>query len=294
LAYSTTILNQLLNLLRGHDFENAVSACCADRYVKYFNTWQQLIVLLYAQASGKDSLRAIQNGLSTHPQQLYHLGLSQPVAKSTLADANARCPYRVFETLFYSLLKRCSALAPQHGFRFKNRLVSLDATTIELCLSAFPWAKYKTLKGALKLHCSLDHRGNIPDFVVITDGKHYETTVARAAFPIVPDSIYCFDRGYTDFIWYQRIQDKGAFFVTRAKDNLKYAIAGQQSVLSGKGVISGTEITPQDPQTKRDYPGTLRLIEYYDEENDRLFRFLTNNFALAASTIVKLQPKMTH
>lgn len=288
MPHSTTILNQLLNLLRGHDFDNAVSSCRADRYVKHFSAWQQLIVLLYAQASGKDSLRAIQNGLSTHPQQLYHLGLTQPVAKSTLADANARCPYRVFETLFYNLLERCAALAPRHGFRFKNRLVSLDATTIELCLSAFPWAKYKTLKGALKLHCELDHRGNIPDFVIITDGKHYETTVARAVFPIVPDSIYCFDRGYTDFVWYRRIQDEGAFFVTRAKDNLKYAIAGQQAVLSGKGVLSDEHITLQDPQTRRDYSGKLRLIAYYDAENDRLFRFLTNNFALAASTIARI------
>jgi len=288
LAYSTTILNQLLNLLRGHDFENAVAAVSGDRYVKYFGAWQQLVVLLYAQASGKDSLRAIQNGLCAHPGQLYHLGLEQPVAKSTLADANARRPCVIFETLFYSLLGRCMALAPKHRFRFKNKLYSIDATTIELCLSMFPWAKFRTRKGALKLHCALDHDGNIPAFVVITDAKCHELTAAKAHFPIVPDSIYCFDRGYNDFAWFRQINDSGAFFVTRSKNNLDYAIAGQQLTNLPKGVLADQRITLAGQQARNAFPHELRQVRYYDEETGRFFEFLTNNFTLSSATIAQI------
>ena len=288
MAYSTTILNQLLNILRGHDFENAVSAVRADRYVKHFTAWQQLVVLLYAQASGKDSLRAIQNGLSAHPERLYHLGLEQPVAKSTLADANARRPSAIFETLFYSLSARCALFAPKHRFHFKNKLYSLDATVIELCLSLFPWAKFTTRKGALKLHCALDHSGNIPAFVVITDAKCHELTAAKAAFPIEPDSIYCFDRGYNDFDWFRRIQETGAFFVTRAKTNLDYTIAGQQFNSLPKGVYIDQQITLAGVQAQKTFPCQLRKIHYYDEETGAFFEFLTNNFKLSAATIARI------
>jgi len=284
LAYSTTILNQLLNLLRGHDFEKAVSAVGADRYIKHFGAWQQLVVLLYAQASGKDSLRAIQGGLSAHPEQLYHLGLERPIAKSTLADANARRPSSIFETLFYSLFERCVALSPKHRFHFKNKLYSIDATLIELCLSLFPWAKFTSLKGALKLHCVLDHNGNIPAFVVITDAKCHELDAAKVALPILPDSIYCFDRGYNDFGWFRHIQDSGAFFVTRAKNNLNYSIAGQQLNNLPKGVLADEEITLANGS----FPGKLRLVTYHDEESGRTFEFLTNNFKLSGATIARI------
>ena len=288
MAHSSTIISQLLHLLRGHAFEKAVAAAGADRYVKHFGAWQQLIVLLYAQASGKDSLRAIQNGLSAHPQRLYHLGIERPIAKSTLADANARRSSAIFETLFYSLLERCVALAPKHGFRFKNKLISIDATVIELCLSLFPWAQFRTRKGALKLHCALDHNGNIPAFVVITDAKCHEITAAKATFPITPDSIYCFDKGYTDFAWFRHIQSSGAFFVTRAKDNLKYAIAGQHVAPLAKGVLMDAEITLEGFYTKQDFPDKLRLVRYYDAATDKFFEFITNNFRLAASTIARI------
>ena len=285
MAYSTTILNQLLNLLRGHHFDNAVSAVRADRYVKHFTAWQQLVVLLYAQASGKDSLRAIQNGLSAHPEHLYHLGIEQSVARSTLADANARRPSSIFESLFYSLFERCAALAPKHRFHFKNKLYSIDATIIELCLSLFPWAKFTARKGALKLHCALDHCGNIPAFVVITDGKCHELSAAKAAFPIEPDSIYCFDRGYNDFEWFRRIHESGAFFVTRAKSNLDYTIAGQQANNLPKGVYLDQRVTLSGVTAQGKFPYELRLVHYHDEETGRLLEFLTNNFKLSAGTI---------
>jgi len=288
MPHSSTILNQLLHLLPRHEFDKAVEAAQADRYVKSLSTWNQLTALLYAQASGKDSLRAIQNGLCAHPEQLYHLGIEQPIARSTLADANARRDSAIFEKLFYSLLERCAQMAPKHGFRFKNKLVSLDATTIELCLAAFPWAKFRARKGALKLHCALDHQGNIPSFVVMTDGKCHEITAAKAAFSIEPDSIYCFDRGYTDFAWLRHIQESGAFFVTRAKHNLNYAIAGQHPVPLVKGVIADMAITLEGQYSKLDFPDKLRLIQYYDEETEKFFEFLTNNFELAAATIARI------
>lgn len=179
--------------------------------------------------------------------------------------------------MFYSLLQRCIALAPKHGFSFKNKLITLDATIIELCLSLFPWAKFRARKGALKLHCALEHSGNIPVFMAITDGKCHEITAAKERFPIVSDSIYCFDKGYTDFDWFRYINNAGAFFVTRAKDNLDFAIVGQHEP---KDVIADVEIEKNGFK--------MRLINYFDAETGNCLRFLTNNFAFSAKTIAEI------
>lgn len=278
-------MNQLLTHIPRHQFDSLVKSLGGDRYVKTFSTWSQFSILLYAQSSGKNSLRDIENATVAQQSKLYHLGIPGVVSRSTLADANKNRDWRMFEGLFHRILERCRTLTPKHKFKFKNPLNTFDSTVIDLCLSAYPWAKFRTTKGALKLHCQLDHAGNIPSFVVITDGKCHDISAARESFALVPDSIYCFDKGYTDYDWFRRINDTGAFFVTRAKDNLAYRITGQQDVLKNKGVLMDATIELTTFYGRQDYPQSLRLVRYYDEETDRTFDFLTNNFRLAAATI---------
>jgi len=153
---------------------------------------------LYAQIKGCDSLRDIQNSFATQFHKLYHLGLTS-VKRSTLADANQTRDYKIYEKLFYKLLEKCKDITPKHKFKFKNPLYTIDATVIDLCLSTFQWAKFRTTKGAIKLHYQFDNLTQIPSFLVVTDAKQHEIKVARSFFDVVADSIYCMDRGYIDF-----------------------------------------------------------------------------------------------
>lgn len=282
-----TIFGELLKLLPRHQFDRAVEEWCGDRYVKKFTTWQQLITMLYSQIGQKDSLRDIATGLTAHAARWYHLGLSG-VSKSTLADANNRRDYRIFESLFYNLMRRCKDLTPKHRFRFNNPLYSIDATTIDLCLSMFPWAKFRTAKGAIKMHCLYDHSGALPTFIIVTDGKKHDVRVAKEhEFPLVPDSIVSVDKAYVDYKWLRSLQDKGVWFVTRAKRNIDYVVVGQH-VAKGKGILSDERIALQGPLTKTYYPDDLRLIRFHDDERNKTLVFLTNNFKLAASTIAQI------
>lgn len=285
MAHLNTIMSQWLVLIPRHDFESLVSQWGGDRYVKTFTTWNQLTTLLYAQAGDKRSLRDIQNGLTAQSGKLYHLGLSGPVSRSTLSDANAQRPWPIFQGLFDKLLERCQALLPKHRFQFKNPLHIWDATVVDLCLSMFPWAKFRRTKGALKLHCQLDQAGHIPSFAVVTDGKCHDVRAAKTFFDVVPDSIYCLDKGYFDFELFRRMHDAGASFVTRLKDNTAYRVLGQQELPKNKAVLADQTIELSVFYSHRDFPFPLRLIRFYDADNDRTFEFLTNNFRLAAATI---------
>lgn len=282
-----TIFGELLKLLPRYQFDKAVEEYGGDRYVKTFTTWQQFIVLLYSQIGQKDSLRDIATGLSAHASRWYHLGLTG-IHKSTLSDANSKRGYQIFEELFYHLLSKCKDLTPKHRFRFKNPLYTIDATTIDLCLSMFPWAKFRTTKGAIKMHCLYDHSGALPTFLAITDGKHHDVRVAKEqSFPMLPDSIVSIDKAYVDFKWLKSLQDQGIWFVTRAKRNIDCVVVGQHEP-KGKGIISDDRIAMQGPLTKTHYPEELRLIMYHDEERNKTLVFLTNNFKLAATTIAQI------
>lgn len=166
--------------------------------------------MLYSQITQKDSLRDIVTGLSAHAARWYHIGLTR-ICKSTLADANAGRDYRMFERLFYHLLVRCKNLTPKHKFRFKNPLYTIDASTIDLCLSVFPWAKFRTTKGAIKLHCLYDHSGAMPTFITVTDGKKHGVRVVKDyAFPLLPDSIQSLTKGLERLMYFfKRRPDKG-------------------------------------------------------------------------------------
>jgi hypothetical protein len=282
-----TIFSEVLKLCPRYHFDRAVEQHHGDRYVKTFTTWQQFMAILYSQITQKDSLRDIVTGLSAHAARWYHLGLSG-IHKSTLSDANAKRDYRIFEGLFYDLMTRCKRLTPKHKFRFKNPLYTIDASTIDLCLSVFPWAKFRTTKGAIKMHCLYDHSGALPTFLTVTDGKKHDVRVVKDhTFPLTPDSIVSIDKAYIDYKWLNSLNDQGIWFVTRAKSNIDYAVVGQHP-LSGKGVLSDDHITLQGALTKTKYPKELRLIRYYDEERDKTLTFLTNNFKLAATTIAQI------
>lgn len=288
MGHFNTIMSQLLVHIPRHDFQTLVSQWGGDRYVKKFTTWNQFTTLLYAQAGDKRSLRDIEQGLTAQSGKLYHLGFESAVRRSTLSEANATRNWAIFQGLFEKLLVRCQSLSPKHRFKFKNPLFLWDATVIDVCLSLFPWAKFRTTKGALKLHCQLDDAGHIPSFAVVTDGKCHDLRAAKTFFELVPDSIYCMDKGYYDFELFRRIHDTGAFFVTRAKNNLVYTVTGQQELPKNKAVLADHSIELSGFYSHQDFPSPLRLIRFYDADNDRTFEFLTNNFRLAASTIAAI------
>lgn len=282
-----TIFSELLKLVPRYHFDKAVEVRGTERYVKSFSTWSHFIAMLYSQITGKDSLRDIETGLQAQSARWYHLGFCG-VHRSTLADANAKRDYKVFEDTFYKLLDRCRDLTPKHRFRFKNPLYTIDATTIDLCLSMFPWAKFRTTKGAIKMHCLYDHSGALPTFLTVTDGKKHEVRVVKEHdFPLTPDSIVSIDKAYIDFKWLYSLQKQGVWFVTRAKRTLDCAVVGQHSV-GAKGMLSDERIMLQGPRSRILYPEELRLVRYYDEERNKTLVFLTNNFALAASTIAQI------
>jgi len=282
-----TIFAELLKLCPRYQFDRATERYKGDRYVKTFTTWQQYITVLYSQITQKDSLRDIETGLGTQSCRWYHLGL-KGIHRSTLSDANAKRDYRIFEDLFYHLLARCKDLTPKHKFRFKNPLYTIDSTTIDLCLSVFPWAKFRKTKGAIKMHCLYDHSGALPSFLTITDGKRHEVREAKdTVFPLSPDSIVSVDKAYIDYKWLYSLNTKRIWFVTRAKSNIDYAVVGQHP-LKDKLMISDEKISLQGQFTKEKYPQHLRLIRFYDEERQKILTFLTNNFRLAAITIAQI------
>lgn len=282
-----TIFGELLKLVPRYQFEKAVKQYQGDRYVKSYTTWHQYITILFSQIKQKDSIRDIVTGLEANESRWYHLGLTG-IHRSTFSDANNKRSFQIFEDLFYHLLSRCKDLTPKHRFKFKNELYSIDASVIDLCLSVFPWAKFRKTKGAIKMHCLYDHSGALPSFVTITDGKKHDVTVAKdVGFPLSPDSIVSIDRAYIDYKWLNSLDEKRVWFVTRAKSNIDCVVTGQHPV-SGKGVRKDHMILLAGPRTKHHYPKELRIIEFYDEETKKHLTFLTNNMKLAASTIAAI------
>jgi len=287
--YTNTIFNQLLQFLPKHKFKQFVGQHDADKDTKRLSTWSQLIAMLYAQATGKDSLREVETGLSVHPGQWYHLDIGS-VARSTLSDANNRRDAAVFEKLFYALLERCREVTPQRSFSFKNPLYSLDASTITLCLSVFDWSKATKTKGALKLHTLLDQRTSIPEVVTMSAGRKHEIKQARETIDLEQfeqRSILVFDRGFVDWSWWYAIDQAQLFFVSRAKDNHSLTVLGQHAIPDGD-VLADEYIFPGGYEGSEQYPARLRRVRFYDRENDRVFEYLTNNMELTGYQVAEI------
>ncbi len=204
------------------------------------------------QLSGRNSLRDIVENISAQAHRLYHLG-SAKLSRSNLSRINEVKPYALYEALFGKLLHRCQKIAPGHDFRFNNPLYSLDASTIDLCLSVFPWADFRTTKGAVKLHVGLNHAGYLPEFVTVTEGNRHDVTIGRILkFP--KGSIAAIDKGYNDYTWYKQLTEKEISFVTRLKTNAKFRVVCRRDVLKSKGLASDQTIEFTGPQTAKKCP----------------------------------------
>lgn len=284
-----------MQLLSHRDFRQIVSLYDGDKYTKKLDCWQQLVILLYAMVKGLQSLREIETSLMSHSDKWDYLGL-ESVARSTFADANSGRSCKIFEDLFYKFLSKCQELAPHHGFRINMPVFSHDATLIPLCLSVFPWAKYRKRKGAMKLHMLLDHNGYLPSFIRMTEGRCHEVNVVkneRFDFPdLPPDSILTVDRGYIDYGWLHTLQEKGVIFIIRTKSNMAYKILGQHKEPNTKrNIISDQLIEFTNYYEQQSYPEVLRLIRYWytDKNGNRQeIAVITNNMHLAATTLAAL------
>lgn len=286
LSHHNTVFSQLLKLIPRHEFETLAKQHHTGRSFRTASRWSQFVTMAMAQLAGRNSLRDIVENISAQAHRLYHLG-SAKLSRSNLSRINDAKPYELYEALFGKLLNRCQGVVPGHDFRFKNPLYSLDASTIDLCLSVFPWADFRTTKGAVKLHVGLNHSGYLPEFVTVTEGKTHDVTVGRTLkFP--KGSIVAVDKGYNDYTWYNQLTDKGIFFVTRLKSNAKYRTVSRRSVLKSKGLTSDQTIEFTGIQTAKKCPVPLRRIGYRDAETGKRYVFLTNNFELAARTIADI------
>lgn len=286
MAHHNTVFAQLLKFVPRHEFEILANQHHCGRSFRTASRWSQFVTLAMAQLAGRNSLRDIVENISAQAHRLYHLG-SAKLTRSNLSRINEDKPYALYEALFGKLLTRCQGMAPEHDFRFDNPLYSLDASTIDLCLSAFPWANFRTTKGAIKLHVGLNHAGYLPEFVTITDGKTSDIEAGRALeFP--RGSMVAIDRGYNDYAWYNQLTEKGIFFVTRLKSNAKTRVVSRRPVLSSKGLSSDQTIEFTGVLTAKKCPIQLRRIGYRDPETGKRYVFLTNNFKLAAKTIADI------
>ena len=286
MAHYNTVFSQLLKLIPRHEFETLAKQHHSGRSFRSASRWSQFVTMAMGQLSGRKSLRDIVDNVSAQAHRLYHLG-SAKLSRSNLSRINENKPYALYEALFEKLLRRCQHVVPGHNFRFKNPLYSLDASTIDLCLSVFPWAKFRTTKGAVKLHVGLNHAGYLPEFVTLTEGKKHDITVGRILkFP--KGSIVAIDKAYNDYTWYNQLTNNGIYFVTRLKSNAKYRVIDRREVLKNKGLTSDQTIEFTGLQTAKKCPVQLRRIGYRDPDTGKHYVFLTNNFKLAARTIADI------
>jgi len=280
------MFSQLLSLFPRAEFEKAVRAHRADRAAKGFDCWTQFVAMLFCQLGRAHSLREICGGLASVEGKLNHLGVGDAPKRSTLSYANAHRPWQLFEEVFMQLLGRCQGIASPKPFRFKNKLFSLDATVIDLCLEIFDWAKFRRAKGAIKLHLLLDHDGCLPCFGVITEGKTHEIRVARTLdWP--KGSIVAIDRGYMDYAFLDSLTERDIFFVTRLKGNAAPTTEAELSAPKGN-ILSDEMINlPGSGANKRAFR-LLRRVVVWDPVGGREIVLLTNNMKLAAGTIAAI------
>ncbi len=282
------VFAQFLNLLPRYEFQRFMNKYSGDYRTKHFKCWNQMACMILAHIRQEDSLRDIDIALNAHADKLYHMGIQQ-CPKSTLADANERRDYRIYEELAKLLMQRARReyAGTDLAIDIDNAVYALDASTIDLTLSLFPWAKFRKTKGAIKLHTMIDLRGNIPAFLTITDGKVHDVKAAPL-IPIEPAGIYVVDRAYIDFDWLRAIDETHAFFVTRLKRSIRWTRVVSHPVNKSLGLRSDQEILLFSKQSKAKYPKRLRRVSFRDETQNRTLVFLTNNFTLSAETIAAL------
>ena len=281
-----SIFGQMLQLISRYEFEKAVKMYNTDKYCKGFTSWDHFVSLAFAQLSKQDGLRGVETGMASQVHRLYHLG-TKPCKRSTLSYANNNRLHEVFKNVFEYKLENTLKKAPGHKFRFKNNLYSFDATTIDLCLSLYNWAKFRKTKGGIKLHVQLNHNGYIPQFVNVTHAKHHEVNELRR-LNLKAGDIIVYDRGCIDFKLFVSHCIKRIYFVTRLKSNAKYKVVERKDVSKYKNISSDQTIEFTDYYSKKKCPLRLRRIRCKDPETGKYIVLLTNQFEWSPNTVSKV------
>ena len=281
-----SIFAQVLSLINRREFSRSVAELEAEKGAKGFRCWEQFVCMLFCHLASADSLREICGGLASSMGKMVHLGIKRMPKRSTLSYANSHRPWQLFEKVFYQLLSQADLLAAKQKrrFRFKNPMVSIDSTTIDLCLSMFDWARFRRAKGAVKLHLMLNHQGYLPGWALITDGKVHDVKVAQK-LEFAPGTVVAMDRAYVDYELFDRWTNKGVWFVTRAKDNMKYRVVKNRRLPDRGNVLKDQEIILTGYYSAKKCRQHLRRIVVRDTENEREIVLLTNHMDFAASTI---------
>jgi len=284
-----TVLSQLMDFLPVKEFRRCVERYNGNHHIRSFSCWDQFLCLAFAQLSYRESLRDIESCLRSMKNKLYHMGIRGNVSRSTLADANEKRDWRIYADFAQVLIHSARQLYSGDEFDVElNEIVyALDASTIDLCLSLFPWAQFRKTKGAVKLHTLLDLRGNIPAFISITDGKVHDVHILDELIP-EPGSFYIMDRGYLDFKRLYILNQFRASFVIRSKTNTKFRRLYSSEVDKSIGLRCDQTIVLTGRDSQTDYPDKLRRVKYYDAETDKRFSFLTNNFTVSPYIIAEL------
>ncbi len=284
------VFSQIVSLIPRYEFDKCVNKYNGNYRVKDFKCYSQYLCMLFGQLTYRESITDLINCLKAHKNKVYHLGINQVIAVSTLTRANEKRDWRIYQDFAHYLIKLVTPLYIENNdftLDLKNSVYALDSSTIDLCLSTFFWAKYKKNKGAIKLHTLLNLRGNIPSFIQITDGKTHDINILDDII-IEFGAIYIMDKAYIDFERLYKINNASAFFVVRAKTNMAYKRLYSNKVNKSEGVLSDQTIKLTCNKTKNKYPENLRKIKYYDKEKKKTYSFLTNNFSLSTLLIADL------
>ena len=287
--FGKNVFRQLLQFLPRHEFNLCVRRYRGEHWAKSFTTLDQFLCLAYAQVTGRESLRDIETCLNSHRDKLYHVGFRGSVSRTTLADANERRDYRIFQDFGHVLIGIAQGLYQDEPFaiELKQPLYAFDSTTLDLCLSLFPWAEFRKTKAAVKMHTLIDLRGSIPTFVAVTTGKVHDVRMLDE-MPVSEDAIYTMDRGYVDFARLYAIHKQGAFFVIRAKENLKFKRLYSSPKDKEAGIKADQVIALATQKSQKAYPERLRRVSYVDRERKKRLVFLTNNFDIPAKTVADI------
>ena len=286
-----SIFSQVLKLFSRREFEKAVKEHKAERHARGFTSWGQFMAMLFCQLGRAHSLREICGGLACCEGQLKHLGVPVAPKKSTLAYANENRPWELYQAVFEQTLWKCQELVRSQGgrkrFRFKNKLVSLDGSIIDLSVSMFDWAKFRRTKGAIKLHLLLDHDGYLPAFAVVSEGKTSEIQVART-LRFAPGTILAIDRGYVDYEWFRELTQEEVYFVTRMKEKAVYEVKEELESPQNSQVICDQIICFPRLAREGEKPVLFRRVEIWDREKQESLVFLSNLLAFGATTIAAI------
>lgn len=285
-----TVFSQIVNYFPKKYFDKLVLQYNGNHRVRTFSCWDQFLCLIFAQLTYRESLRDIEACLRSNPEKLYHMGIKGKVSRTNLSRANENRNWRIFEKFAHHLISQALNLFKNEDLIYKdldNALYALDSTTIDLCLTLFPWAQFRKNKSAVKLHTLLDLRTSLPRFINITSGSVHDIK-SLDVITFEPMAIYVMDKAYIDFERLNNLDKHNAFFITRAKNNLAFRRLHSNKINKNENILCDQTIKLTGPVSSKLYPVKLRRIKFYDEENDRIFTFITNNHSLSALTITKL------